>query len=852
VTPDRTRRLRRATAILAVVWAILSLALAIWGQARGGRGADPPIHTGLFGSVAIVRSVSAQAAAAGVRPGDRVLSVDGVPIERWYHQRGWERIRPDRAVRYRIQHPRGEVRELSLPAAPSSTLYQRLLIPIFAALVGVGLTFLLLGIFVWRLKPGRAESWAFLLFSSAAATVLFSAVHTYDAPAGYERLVMNLPLLGATLFHLFTVFPSEPAWVARHRRIRGLPYAITAAIAGLVAVERWTGLPMPFLSPLGIALSLGLGGISIGVLILERRRMRGTGASRAADIVLAGALVSSVPVLLLLGVQLAFPVSFPTSATMIWFVVFPIAIAVGIVRGELFYARGLTRSSVAYGAATLAITGLFAFLITFADALFGRFQVNATSPGFSVVFLFFAVLAFNPLRDRLQSLVDRVFDRDRAGYRSAVREISEALVSMLSLDEISQRLLAAVTEPMGVERAAVLLLSEDGQRLRPLAWRGDFEEDVGRFELPVDHPIAKQLWMRRQELSRRDFDESTDAESRELCWDVFDSLDVKLLVPILFGVDLLGVIAVGGKLSGEGLGADDRQLLRTLANQSAIAIENAQAFDEIAKLNAILEARVEERTRELQATQAQLLQSEKLRSLGQLVAGVAHELNNPIGFVHANLQLLEDYVARLLAAQAAGDDVETPREAIRKLLARSREGTDRVKKIVLDLRTFSRMDQADLSDVDLNEEIERTLALMEARFKDGITVRRDLQQIPRVRCYPAQLNQVFMNLVMNACDALDGQGTIQVETRPCEMGVRLAFRDSGPGIPPALRERIFEPFFTTKPVGQGTGLGLSISHGIVERHGGRMSVECPEEGGSVFRIELPLTTPPASEAPSSH
>jgi two-component system NtrC family sensor kinase len=228
-----------------------------------------------------------------------------------------------------------------------------------------------------------------------------------------------------------------------------------------------------------------------------------------------------------------------------------------------------------------------------------------------------------------------------------------------------------------------------------------------------------------------------------------------------------------------------------------------------------------------------------MKSLGQLVAGVAHELNNPIGFVHANLQLLDEYIRKLVDAQRTGGDTERAREAITKLLARSREGTERVKKIVQDLRTFSRMDQAELQDANLNEEIERTLALMEPRFKGGIRVERHSGQLPHVRCYPAQLNQVFMNLVMNACDALDGGGRIAVRTRPTAAGVSLAFEDDGPGIPPEHRERIFAPFFTTKPVGKGTGLGLSISHGIVERHGGRMSVECPPAGGTVFRIELP-------------
>jgi signal transduction histidine kinase len=447
----------------------------------------------------------------------------------------------------------------------------------------------------------------------------------------------------------------------------------------------------------------------------------------------------------------------------------------------------------------------------------------------------------------MQRLVDTFFDRDRSRYRSALREISEAMVSMLSQREISDRILVAVTDTMGAESAMVLIMDDAEKMLVPVAWRGEWEERDTQASIPGDHPIRKQLWMRREELARTDFDDEPDPEKREACWDIFDSLEVELLVPILYGVDLLGVVAVGRKISGERLGADDRQLLRTLANNSAIAIENAKAFDEIAQLNETLEARVEERTRELRDTQDQLMQSEKLKSLGQLVAGVAHELNNPIGFVHANLKLLEEFIEKLEVARETGGDSEKFRDAIDKLLARGIEGTNRVRKIVMDLRSFSRMDQAELQDVDLHEEIDRTLALMEPRLKSGIQVVREYGELPQVRCYPGQLNQVFLNLLMNACDVVDGSGTITVRTERTDQGVRLDFHDDGPGIPQDVQSRIFDPFFTTKPVGQGTGLGLSITHGIIDRHGGRIHIESQPPKGTSFIIDLPLDATQAAE-----
>jgi two-component system NtrC family sensor kinase len=188
------------------------------------------------------------------------------------------------------------------------------------------------------------------------------------------------------------------------------------------------------------------------------------------------------------------------------------------------------------------------------------------------------------------------------------------------------------------------------------------------------------------------------------------------------------------------------------------------------------------------------------------------------------------------------------REAIEKLLSRSQEGAGRVKQIVQDLRTFSRTDQAELTQVSLNDAIQRTLALMEPRMKNGIVVARDLGELPEVRCYAGQLNQVFMNLLMNACDAMDGRGKITVRTRPEPGGVVLEFQDDGPGMSPEVRSRIFEPFFTTKPVGKGTGLGLSISHGIVERHGGSMTVESAPGAGARFTIRLPLEPPAEPES----
>jgi signal transduction histidine kinase len=838
----RTRRTRQITGSLAAIWALLAIGLSVFALIYPSSGPQLPVRTSIIAGVAVVHAVGERAAAFEIEEGDQLLSVGGRPaIEAiWDPQ-----LEAGVASEYRFRKPDGRIVVARLEPVLAEHVEKRGDVLLHLGLLLVSSLYLAIALAIWWSRSATAEAWALLLFCSTMSVLLSSAVRVDVIPWAATRVLSTLPFLGATSFHLFTTYPVEPRWVMKRRRIRLIPYAIAIGLSFAVLSRSAMHLTPTWIANGAFVFGVGLAIVSLAILAGGRRQAREAGRGDRADLMLLAAGVTLLPPLLLLILEWLTPTTLPWYLGLLWLGFFPVAVGYGMARRQLIDLRIVAKSSAAYGTATLAITGIFAFMITFADELVARYGVNARSV--QVVLLFLAILAFNPLRERMQRLVDGFFDRDRSRYRLAVREISEAMVSMLSLGEIGDRILAALTDTMGVSRAMVLLFDENDRVLRVEAWRGDWDQGDIDVEIPSDHPIWKHLWMRREELTRADFDDEPDAEKRESCWDVYDTFEVELLVPILFGVDLLGVIAVGRKLSGERLAADDRQLLRTLANQSSIAIENAKAFDEIAKLNESLELRVDERTRELQETQNQLMQAEKLKSLGQLVAGVAHELNNPIGFVHANLQLLDEFIEKLAEAQERGEDPSRYRDAITKLLLRSREGTERVKQIVQDLRTFSRTDQADLQSANLTEEIDRTLALMEPRFKGGIEIVREYEELPEVRCYPGQLNQVFLNLLMNACDVLEDGGTITIRAEPIATGVRLEFEDSGPGIPTEVRGRIFDPFFTTKEVGKGTGLGLSLSHGIIERHGGRIFVQSAEGRGTKFVIELPLVAPEAEE-----
>ncbi|MDH3938809.1 MAG: ATP-binding protein, partial [candidate division Zixibacteria bacterium] len=264
--------------------------------------------------------------------------------------------------------------------------------------------------------------------------------------------------------------------------------------------------------------------------------------------------------------------------------------------------------------------------------------------------------------------------------------------------------------------------------------------------------------------------------------------------------------------------------------------------------NEELEHKVLERTRELEEKHAQLLQAEKMALLGNLVAGVAHEINTPLGALKSNYDLFVRSMEKLHSiAQPAPDASDEDKkqaaklfESIRKLNSINETATERIVNIVNSLRTFARLDQAEMDSFDLHEGIENTLVLVAHELKNRIEVVKDYGSLPMIECFPNQLNQVFMNILVNAAQAIEGDGTIGVTTRAEDGWVSVVISDSGKGIPREDQWRIFDPGFTTKSAGVGTGLGLSIVHQIVGEHGGTIEVESRPGEGAVFTIKLPI------------
>lgn len=294
-----------------------------------------------------------------------------------------------------------------------------------------------------------------------------------------------------------------------------------------------------------------------------------------------------------------------------------------------------------------------------------------------------------------------------------------------------------------------------------------------------------------------------------------------------------------------------------------------QMAESLQTLYTDLENKVKERTQELEDTnnelksaQAMMVHSEKMRSLGQLVAGITHEINNPVNFIHGNMVHLKNYSNSLieiinLYESFENDLSEEKREELKNLkekieldfikedlpmlIKSCNDGTERTKNIILDLKNFSRLDELVINEIDLPKEIDTTLNILHNKIKDKIEIVKEYEDnFPRIEGYGGQLNQVFMNILDNACYAINEKGTIYIRLQKSENGVIIEFEDTGCGMSKEQLGKIFDPFFTTKPVGLGTGLGMSISYKVIQKHNGTITVNSIEGKGTKFRIQLPV------------
>ncbi|WP_044501190.1 ATP-binding sensor histidine kinase [Nostoc sp. PCC 7107] len=486
---------------------------------------------------------------------------------------------------------------------------------------------------------------------------------------------------------------------------------------------------------------------------------------------------------------------------------------------------------------------------------------------------------------------------------ASVIKASQALSGEIEMEQLLSTLMQVVMENAGASKSALILIEDDNLELKVTAISASTNSSSISTEFPSifvessnDVPITLMKYVNRT----KDVFVVDDAKTVDfLTGDRYimrEQPKSLLCIPIINQGKLLGILYLENNLTTGAFTRDRVEVLKLLTTQAAISLENAILYNDLAQANQnleqynhSLEEKVEARTQELhnknqhlqealqelQCTQTQLIQSEKMSSLGQMVAGIAHEINNPINFIHGNINHTSEYIQDLLellaiyqqecshpsdliTAKTAEIDVDFLAKDLPKILDSMKVGSSRIRNIVLGLRNFSRLDESEMKAVDIHEGIDNTLMILQHRLKEKsdspeIEVIKEYAKIPNISCYAGQLNQVFMNILSNAIDALDESmvnGQNELLTRPqIRIGtalidsntLRISIADNGSGMTAIVKKKIFDPFFTTKPVGSGTGLGLSISYQvIVDKHKGRLTCDSTPGKGTEFVIEIPI------------
>jgi signal transduction histidine kinase len=442
-----------------------------------------------------------------------------------------------------------------------------------------------------------------------------------------------------------------------------------------------------------------------------------------------------------------------------------------------------------------------------------------------------------------------IYNLFRVGQEAAAASSDERAV---------QELLGHIVSGFKASSGSLAFSAADKQQLRIVAGTNIPKEAIGSL-IPSGDGVLGWVAVERQALLLNG-DISGDPRFRNLKKRTTSGIPVVAMCqPLLLGNELLGVMSLNRQQGEPGFTPQDLEHGGVICNLIALVVENLRLHGAERTRQRELEAAYQT----LAATQSQLLQSEKMASIGQLAAGVAHEINNPVGYVNSNLGTLQGYVNdlfRLLATYEKAEpllsadpalqteiaslkqtlDLAFLREDTLNLVKESQEGLTRVKKIVQDLKEFSHVDRAEWQQADLHLGLDSTLNIVHNELKYKAEIIKDYGTLPPIECIPAQLNQVFMNILVNAAQAMDSRGAITIRTGMEDEGVYVEITDTGQGMPEEVKKRIFEPFFTTKPVGKGTGLGLSLSYSIVQKHHGRIDVTSAPGRGTRFRVWVPV------------
>ena len=755
----------------------------------------------------------------------------------------------------------------------------------------VGLLYLLLGLFVWRSLPNDRGARAFLMVMLVPPAHSVLGVHA--EPGGTLLLHLQVPVFpfyAVTLLNFALVFTGAGAQRSWQRLRWGSLALCLLLAAGLVSVFHLRQAAVPWTFDAAKVLfgvnSVHLGLSVLSVMAVTWRVARGDGPAalrRRANVLGWAALIS----FLFPSAWSFFGHLVPNNDVRIAGVVlmfsmlglFPVMMVYAIMRLHMFSLRVVLSQGVVYGAMSVVISLIYVAVILAVHRVAGSYQ---QLPLVSAVSLLAFVLLFSVLKVRVQEAVDRLVFRSRYVYSDAITTASARLARAQGMDAVRRAVRLALVEGMGLSRVYLALWDKaQPTLLRSITISSadaasDEAQAVPQTFAPGDlPPVERAIDTRAMTTAydRQALEQAPAALAHQGCGDcpaceaeVWPSLGLECVVPLVgheANSRVVGLLLLGPKRSGQPLDPGDQQLLSTLSNQLAMAVENSLAFEEIRRLKEGLEEQVAGRTSELthtlmelHETQAQLIDNQTNATLARVVAGVVHEINSPLGVMRSSTNTIGRVFTRCkdyLGQQAAAAAEPAANGAGRKLLRSLEKGDavietmdlsgERIASVVNSLQKFVSLDEAEHKVVDVRDGLDSTLLLLKPRLEGRVELELSYPDEPtRISCFPAILNQVFLKLLENAVDAMDRDSGARI-TIKVEAGMRwvkLSIADNGRGIPKKQIPRLFEFGFTRKSGGRmGLRMGLAYCKSSIDKIGGRLAIDTEEGKGTTVRIKLP-------------
>jgi signal transduction histidine kinase len=684
-------------------------------------------------------------------------------------------------------------------------------------------TSFLLGLFVYlkNKKEDLNQIWFFLSVSIAIWS--YGVVRSITAPDKAAALMWaRIDHVGAILIPvMFLHFVYEILRYSRRREYVRWFYCLSFVLMGINATDLMVRDVMPKLNikyyvvggPLYPVFALYMMMVIIyahTILIRDYRRTTGLKHNQLTYLLLAscvgfiGGLSSLLPII---------KINIPPVG-MYFVSIYTAVISYAIVQHRLMDINiVLKKGTINLLLLSLIFLPSLGIVIFFEKMFLGSINIPLT---FIVSLLFIIGIYLSPkIKPQVEEVVDRIIFKEKYRYQKTLSDFSKVMVSILDLQLLSQKIIDTLTQEIEIEGASLFIMDEEKGWYYPIVCTGAGCDEVKKFVLSRDEPFTAQLKKKKGILIREEL-----RQSERVYAEAMEKMQAEVTIPLLWKNELVGILNLSHKITRDMYNREDLDLLKTLANQATIAIENAKMYDALKK------------------TKSRMQRADRLASLGTLTAGLAHEIRNPLVAVKTFLQLLpekydDDEFRNYFLSVASGE-------------------VDRISSLVTELLDFARPSEPQLREENINEILDKMVTLVTTETKKkNLKITRNLgEHLPFIQVDKDQIKQVFLNILLNAVQATPENGEITIVTRsfaksPGETFLQIEVKDTGPGIPAQELELIFTPFYTTKT--QGSGLGLSITHQIVEEHHGYIEVDSQVGSGTSFTINLPLNADSLTE-----